>query len=73
VQGQALIARTIEQFGQLDVLVNNAGSTTQVNHADLNALTDEILRRTFEVNVFGLRWLTDAVMPYLRQSPDPTS
>jgi ketoreductase RED2 len=70
-QGQSLIAGTIEQFGRLDVLVNNAGWTTQVNHADLDALTDEILRRTFEVNVFGTWWLTKAAMPYLRQSPDP--
>jgi ketoreductase RED2 len=70
-QGQALIARTIERFGRLDVLVNNAGWTTQVKHADLDALTDEILRRTFEVNVFGTWWLTKAAMPYLRQSPDP--
>ena len=42
-----------------------------VAHADLDALTDEILRRTFEVNVFGTWWLTKAAMPYLRRSPDP--
>jgi ketoreductase RED2 len=70
-QRQELIVRTIEQFGRLDVLVNNAGWTRQVKHADLDALTDEILRRTFEVNVFGTWWLTKAAMPYLRQSPDP--
>jgi ketoreductase RED2 len=70
-QGQALIDRTIEQFGRLDILVNNAGWTTLVNHADLEALTDEILRRTFEVNVFGTWWLTKAAMPHLRRSPDP--
>jgi ketoreductase RED2 len=70
-QGQALIARTIERFGRLDVLVNNAGWTRQVDHADLDALTDEVLLRTFEVNVFGTWWLTKAAMPYLRRSPDP--
>jgi len=70
-QGKALVARTIERFGRLDLLVNNAGWTTPVKHADLDALTDEILRRTFEVNVFGTWWLTRAAMPYLRRSPDP--
>jgi ketoreductase RED2 len=71
-QGQALVARAIERFGRLDVLVNNAGWTRQVAHADLDALTDEILRRTFEVNVFGTWWLTKAAMPYLRESLDPS-
>ena len=39
-------------------------------HDDLDALTDEILRKTFDVNVFGTWWLTKAAMPHLRQSPD---
>src|SRR4051794_19979686 len=52
-QGRALIDRTVERFGRLDILVNNAGWTTVVPHGDLEALTDEILMRTFEVNVFG--------------------
>ena len=71
-QGRALIDRTIERFGRLDVLVNNAGWTTVVPHGDLDALTDDILRRTFEVNVFGTWWLTRAAMPHLRASPDPS-
>ena len=70
-QGHALIARSIERFGRLDILINNAGWTRVVDHADLDALTDEIFRRTFEVNVFGTWWLTKAAMPFLRQSPDP--
>ena len=67
-QCDELIATTVERFGQLDVLVNNAGWTTRVPHSDLEALTDEIFRRTFEVNVFGTWWLTKAAMPHLRQS-----
>jgi ketoreductase RED2 len=70
-QGHALVDRTIERFGRIDVLVNNAGWTTVVPHDDLDALTDEILRRTFDVNVFGTWWLTKAAMPHLRQAPDP--
>jgi ketoreductase RED2 len=69
-QGRALVDATIERFGRLDVLVNNAGWTTVVPHDDLDALTDEIFRRTFDVNVFGTWWLTKAAMPHLRESPD---
>ena len=65
-----LIARTVDRFGQLDILVNNAGWTTRVPHTDLEALTDDIFRKTFEVNVFGTWWLTKAAMPHLRQSTD---
>lgn len=69
-QGAALLQRTIEHFGQLDILVNNAGWTTRVAHHDLDALTDEIFRRTFDVNVFGTWWLTKAAIPHLRRSDD---
>ena len=65
-QGHELLARTVERFGRLDILVNNAGWTTRVDHRDLDALTDEIFRKTFEVNVFGTWWLTKAAIPHLR-------
>ncbi len=70
-QGQQLLDRAIEHFGRLDILVNNAGWTTVVPHQDIDALTDEIFRKTFEVNVFGTWWLTKAALPHLRESPDP--
>jgi ketoreductase RED2 len=69
-QGAALLEQTIDHFGHLDILVNNAGWTTRVPHADLDALTDEIFRRTFDVNVFGTWWLTKAAIPHLRESAD---
>jgi ketoreductase RED2 len=68
-QDQAMVAEVVDRFGRLDMLVNNAGWTSRVAHADLDGLTEEILRRTFEVNVFGTWWLTRAAMPHLRESP----
>jgi ketoreductase RED2 len=70
-EAHALVDRTIEEHGRLDILVNNAGWTTVVAHDDLDALTDEILRRTFEVNVFGTWWLTKRAIPHLRRAEDP--
>jgi ketoreductase RED2 len=69
-QSEGLVAAAVERFGRLDVLVNNAGWTTVVDHADLDALTDEIFRRTFDVNVYGTWVLTRAAMPHLQESPD---
>jgi ketoreductase RED2 len=66
-----LVDTAVDRFGQLDILVNNAGWTTVVPHGDLDALTDEIFRKTFEVNVFGTWWLTKAAIPHLRASDDP--
>jgi len=69
-QRDALVARAVQEFGRLDILVNNAGWTTAVPHQDLDALTDEIFRKTFDVNVTGTWWLTKAAIPHLMQSED---
>lgn len=70
-QGHALIDTTIEKYGRLDFLINNAGWTTSVAHHELDALTDEIFTKTFDVNVFGTWWLTKRAIPHLRESDDP--
>jgi ketoreductase RED2 len=67
----ALLDATVSTFGRLDILVNNAGWTKAVAHHDLEGLTDEVFRRTFEVNVFGTWALTKAAMPLLQAGDDP--
>lgn len=68
---ETLVDRTIATYGRLDYLINNAGWTTVVPHENLDALTDEIFRKTFEVNVFGTWALTKLAIPHLRESDDP--
>jgi ketoreductase RED2 len=61
-----LLDTTIERHGRLDVLVNNAGTTEVIPHADLDAATVDVFRKIFDVNVFGTWALTRLAMPTLR-------
>lgn len=63
-----LIAEVLERFGRLDVLVNNAGTTKVIAHADLEGASLDVWREIFEVNVFGTWSLCVAAMGALRAS-----
>lgn len=67
---ERLLTTALETFGRLDILINNAGWTSFVDHSDLEGLTDDIFRNTFEVNVFGTWSLTKLAMPHLQESPE---
>lgn len=63
---RALVAGVLEQHGQLDVLVNNAGTTEVISHPDLAAATPEIWRRLYDVNVIAPFVLVTAAEQALR-------
>ena len=69
-EGARLVAEAVETYGRLDVLVNNAGTTVRIDHADLEAATPEIFRRLYDVNVVAAWQVTVAAMPHLRASGD---
>ena len=52
------------KFGRLDVLVNNAGIALETT----NVLDMDVLRRTYDTNVFGVYAVTKAMLPLLRKS-----
>jgi NAD(P)-dependent dehydrogenase (short-subunit alcohol dehydrogenase family) len=56
------------EFGQLDVLINNAGFAIDWEYK-ADAVPLDMIRKTFETNFFGLIDLTQRLLPLIRQSP----
>jgi NAD(P)-dependent dehydrogenase (short-subunit alcohol dehydrogenase family) len=59
------VQRTVDQLGRLDILVNNAGE--QHYDKEIGEITEEQLRRTFQTNIFGMFYLTQAAVPHLKE------
>ena len=67
--GAAAIAKAaIDAFGGIDVLVNNAGTTVVIPHADLEAVGLDVWHRILDTNVIGTWLTTMACLPALRAS-----
>ncbi|MGE0116427.1 MAG: SDR family oxidoreductase [Dongiaceae bacterium] len=58
------VAQTIDRFGRLDVLVNNAAE--QHPQSDLEDITADQLERTFRTNAYGYFFMTKAALPHLQ-------
>ncbi|MFI7605465.1 SDR family oxidoreductase [Micromonospora sp. NPDC049366] len=59
----AAVATAVEHFGQLDIVVNNAGTLSM---GMIEEFTEAEARAQFEVNLFGALWVSQAVLPHLR-------
>jgi NAD(P)-dependent dehydrogenase (short-subunit alcohol dehydrogenase family) len=61
---RAAVGKTLEHFGSLDVVVNNAGYGQL---GTVEETTDQEARRNFDVNVFGVLNVLRATIPALRE------
>ena len=67
---RAMLAATEKEFSRLDVLINNAGTTVDVEPKNLEGMKVEDWNRVFNVNVLGLFLVTRAAVPLLKKSPN---
>jgi len=64
-QAKQLIDKTIEKFGKLDILINNAGVSMRGNFAELSP---EVFETVFGINVFGVANTTVPAMEHIRKT-----
>jgi NAD(P)-dependent dehydrogenase (short-subunit alcohol dehydrogenase family) len=59
------VRKTIDEFGRLDILVNNAAE--QHPQESIEDISAEQLERTFRTNIFSMFYLTKAALPHLKE------
>ncbi|MCS7086554.1 MAG: SDR family oxidoreductase [Bacteroidia bacterium] len=62
---QNFIERTVERFGRLDVLINNAGISMRANFANADL---DVLRKLMDVNFWGTVYCTKAALRHLKST-----
>jgi NAD(P)-dependent dehydrogenase (short-subunit alcohol dehydrogenase family) len=64
-----LVARTVERFGRLDIVVNNAATALR---EDLGHFTPDAYAKSMDVNLRGPVFLIQEALPHLKESPAPS-
>jgi len=64
-QCNAIVNKTIKEFGRIDILVNNAA--TQIEAETLGKIKTKDLIKTFETNIFSMFWITKAALSSMKK------
>jgi len=62
---QKLVTKTIEQFGKLDVIINNAGLSMK---GEIEDLDPSVFKKIMEVNFLGSVYPTKSALPHLKKT-----
>lgn len=62
---RSAVAQTVDRFGRLDILVNNAAY--QMTQEKFEDLSEEQFRRTLETNIFGYFYMAKAAISHLKE------
>ncbi|AWM35469.1 SDR family oxidoreductase [Hymenobacter nivis] len=63
-QCKQAVRRTVQEFGRLNILVNNAAY--QMAQEKFEEIPEEQIRRTFDTNILGYIWMAQAAIPHLK-------
>lgn len=66
-EADRLVQAAVDQWGRLDYVVNNAGTTHRIAHDDLEAITDQVWRDILDTNVVGTWHMIQAAVPEMRK------
>lgn len=64
------VAETVKEFGRLNCLINNAA--LQFEQTEVEAISNDQLRTTFETNIFSYFYCVQAALPHLKKQKGST-
>lgn len=62
-----LVSETVDRFGKIDILINNAGKSARFT-GDVLDISNEYFKETLDINVVGTWCLIREAMPYLKRT-----
>ena len=65
---EAMVQTAVQQFGTIDLLVNNASITRHIPMDDLASVTEEVWDNLLNVNVKGMFYCARAVAPFMKEN-----